>query len=155
LIVIKLAESLKEDVRKFLAGYARKPLDKVILVLDTNSVDRKDSFFPALARYAKVFRFREPLEPDVFALCRSIDANRTQAALKILNRLLANGEKPEMILGGLRYAWERNSSGIKQARRKLNLLLKCDLEIKTGLLRPAFSLEKLVVGLCAFGDLSG
>jgi hypothetical protein len=61
---------------------------------------------------------------------------------------LQNGERPEMILGGLRSNYERNVFKPLERRKRLKLLLNCDIEIKTGRLKPELALEKLVAGLC-------
>lgn len=75
--------------------------------------------------------------------------NKPDYALRILNELLRNGERPERILGGLRYAWEREFTPGVEAKRRLKLLLNCDINIKTGKLKPNFALEKLVISLCS------
>jgi len=73
----------------------------------------------------------------------------------VLNQLLRNGEKPERILGGLRYSWENSMADVFQIRKKLRLLLSCDIDIKTGRLRSDFALERLVVNLCCLTKPSG
>nr|HPL83037.1 hypothetical protein [Candidatus Omnitrophota bacterium] len=65
---------------------------------------------------------------------------------------IKDGERPERILGGLRYSLENNVQDVKGLRRRLKLLLNCDIEIKTGKLKPVFALEKLVVNLCALSQ---
>jgi DNA polymerase III delta subunit len=98
-----------------------------------------------------VILFKETVKPDTFVLSRSIESRRLDTALKLLDQLLKDGEKPERILGGLRYAWERGIANPVETKRRLKLLLGCDIDIKTGRLKPSFALEKLVVGLCAAG----
>ena len=65
-----------------------------------------------------------------------------------LSKLLEEGERPERILGGLRYAWERDAASPLETRRRLKALLTCDIEIKTGKIKPVFALERLVIKLC-------
>jgi len=67
----------------------------------------------------------------------------------VLNQLLENGEKPEWILSGLRYAWGKNIATPLEKKRRLKFLLDCDMDIKTGKLKPVFVLEKLIIKLCA------
>jgi len=148
LILIKEAQDLKEDVRDFILKYAIKPLPQVILVLDAWQQERSNEFINRLSRYAKTLTFKTTPKVDSFTLSRSIELRRPDYALRILNQLLREGERPERILGGLRFSWERSTASPIEMRRRLKLLLNCDRDIKTGRLNPAFALEKLIIGLC-------
>lgn len=150
IIVIKEADALDEESRKFILNYAKSPFKQLILVLDFPEYNYKDPFVKALVPQAHLSRFKETVNPDTFMLNRQIQLRKAGSALEILSQLLKNGEAPERILGGLRYAWEKQDIQSQVAKKKLKLLLNCDIEIKTGRLRPAFALEKLVVNLCAF-----
>lgn len=151
IIVIKEAQELKEDIKEFILAYIKKPQGRIILVLDIERWNPKDNFAKQLFNHARVFRFKEEARLDTFALSRCIDQKSPEQALKVLNQLLQEGEKPERILGGLRFVWEKSAVNPFEARERLKLLLNCDIDIKTGRLKPVFALEKLVVGLCAFG----
>lgn len=148
MVMVKDAQSLKEEIKEFIVRYVKKPYKQIVLVLDFNRQEKKDTFFNSLSGYSKVFRFKEELHPDTFTLNRQISMKRPDFALKILNQLLKEGEKPERIMGGLRYAWENDMAPVIETRRKLKFLLNCDLDIKTGRLKPNFALEKLVINLC-------
>jgi len=151
MMVIKDAQRLKEEIKDFLLEYVEKPRAAILLVLDMDRQDPKDGFVRGLARHAQVYRFREQQDVNAFTLCRQIDLQRTANALDVLNQLLENGEKPERILGGLRYAWENGAMGPLETRKRLKLLLDCDIDIKTGRLKPAYALERFVVNLCGIG----
>lgn len=150
IIVIKDAQLLAKETQEFLLDFAKSARKDLVLVLDFTRFDYKDEFVKAISLGATVTRFKEIVNPDTFVLNRQIQLRKTDLALRILNQLLKNGEAPERILGGLRYAWEKQDLGSAIAGKKLKLLLNCDLEIKTGRLKPACALEKLVVNLCAF-----
>jgi len=150
IIVIKEAQRLDAGSRSFLLAFVKNPSPGLILVLDFAQYDYKDEFIKEVAAKANCLRFKETVNPDAFGLNRQIELKKTDSALGMLNQLLKNGEAPERILGGLRYAWEKQDNQSALSRRKLKLLLNCDLEIKTGRLKPAFALEKLVVSLCSF-----
>lgn len=149
MILIKDAQNLKPEVKDFLLDYFRKPYKHIILVLDIEQADRRDVFVQQACRFARVLRFQESAKPDAFSLSRFISSRRPDYALKILNQLLKDGERPERILGGLRYTWERESASPLETKRRLKLLLACDVDIKTGKLKASFALEKLVISLCA------
>jgi DNA polymerase III delta subunit len=150
LVVIKDAQRLDGPSRDFLLALAKNPPAALTLVLDFEQYDFKDRFVREISPRSMVLRFKETVEPDAFTLNRQIELKKTDAALRILNQLLKNGEPAERILGGLRYAWEKQDNQGVASRKKLKLLLNCDLEIKTGKLKPAYALEKLVISLCAF-----
>ncbi|MBU3958880.1 MAG: hypothetical protein KKH29_05095 [Candidatus Omnitrophica bacterium] len=160
MVLIKDAQELKEVVKNFILKYVKTPEPKIILILDidyaslkqkdkTGRIKSSDEFIRQLARHAKIYRFREPVPLDTFTLNRQIELKRTDYALKILSQLLQNGERPERILGGLRYSCQRNFAAALETRKNIRLLLDCDLDIKTGRLKPGFALEKLVVRLCS------
>jgi DNA polymerase III delta subunit len=152
IIVIKDAHLLDEESQDFLLAFSKKPRKELILVLDFAQYDDKDKFIQGISAGACRLRFKETVDPNTFTLNRQIELRKTDSALRLLNQLLKNGEAPERILGGLRYAWEKQNIQSLSARRKLRLLLSCDLEIKTGRLKPDFALEKLVVSLCGFSQ---
>lgn len=155
IIIIKEAQDLKEDIKEFLLGYVKKPRDGIILVLDMERQGPKDAFAGRIYNYAKVYRFKESARLDAFALSRLIDKKNTEQALRTLNQLLQDGEKPERILGGLRFALEKAATNHLDIRKRLKLLLNCDIDIKTGRLKPVFALEKLIVSLCSLGKPFG
>lgn len=148
IIVIKDAQRLGDNIKKFILDYVKHAPPSVILVLDISQKNYKDEFISHLCRYAQVCRFRESVQLDTFALAHPIETKRLDFALRLLSQLLKDGEKPERILGGLRYIWERDSISGIETRKRLKALLDCDIDIKTGRLRPDFALEKLVVRLC-------
>jgi DNA polymerase III delta subunit len=154
IVVIKNAEELKEDAKVFLIEYVKNPYPKTILILDIASFDPKDRFISQLARYAEVSRFQETHFLNTFDLSRQIDYGKTAVSLKILNRLLQNGEKPERIMGGLRVTWERYARDPALFKKRIKYLLLCDIEIKTGRLKSNLALEKLIVNLCAFKNFT-
>ena len=148
LIVIKEAQGLKEEVKEFILKFVAKLNKQLILVLDITLRNRQDEFINRIYKYAKVLHFKEIVPPDTFTLSRQINLKKPDYALRILNQLLKNGEKPEMILGGLRYSWERDNLSSLERRKRLRVLLNCDIDIKTGKLKAPFALEKLIVNLC-------
>lgn len=151
IIVIKEAQNLREDIKSFILKFVAKPNRQIILVLDVSSPHNQDEFINRIYKHAKVFHFKEVLPPDTFTLSRQISLRRADYALRVLNQLIKNGERPERILGGLRYTWERDNLPRLEMRRRLRLLLNCDIDIKTGKLKPVFALERLIINLCGLG----
>lgn len=151
LITVKSGRYLKEDVKSFIRSYAARPYGHVVLVIDMDESGRKDTFVQELVPYAEIVWFPRERAPDAFLLARQIHERRTAEALRTLNILLAGGEKAEKIMGGLRWAWEKDVFAPGELRRRLKLLLVCDKEVKTGLVKPVFALEKLVITLSGQG----
>ncbi|MFA5410887.1 MAG: hypothetical protein WC321_03395 [Candidatus Omnitrophota bacterium] len=150
IVVIKEAQSLKEELKGFILKYIKSPQPQLILILDISRQDPKDRFIKQFASVSQVYRFGEDAyHLDTFSLSRQIELRRADFSLRLLDQLLKNGEKPERIMGGLRYVWEKDSAHPLESRKRLRLLLNCDIEIKRGRLLPQFALEKLVVSLCA------
>lgn len=148
IVVIKDAQNLREDAREFILKYVKEPHKQIILVLDVDKRDKSEEFINHIYRYAKVYQFKETKQPDTFTLSRQIALKKPDSALRLLNQLLKAGERPERILGGLRYSLERDAAGDLTMKRRLRLLLNCDIDIKTGRLKPVFALERLVINLC-------
>lgn len=149
IVLIRDAQELQKIIDDFIAVWAARQDKNTILILDIGSERPKAAFLRSLSKYAKVIRFKEEIIPSAFNLSRQIEKRQSGKALVILNQLIKEGEPVERILGGLRYSLENNMVNPRGLRLRLKLLLNCDIEIKTGRLKPVFALEKLVVNLCA------
>ncbi len=148
LIWLRKCQKLKDNVKDYLTGYVKKPLKHVTLVLDTERYDKRDGFQNEMARNCQVVRFQGEMSASAFALGDEINRRNAPSALSILQELLADGAKPEAIMGALRYGWEKSSLSVIEKKRRFKSLLNCDVDIKTGRLKPAFALERLIVSLC-------
>lgn len=149
MIVIRSAQELSADIDGFILEWAKSGGRSIVLLLDMEDAGKKENFLKDVHRYAKVFRFKETTSPNTFNLTRSIGERRPDYALKILDQLLKDGERPERILGGLRYALEKSHLSPLEIKRRVRLLIDSDIEIKTGRSKPVLVLEKLVVRLCS------
>lgn len=150
IVVVKDAQEVKEDIKEFILKYVKTPQPNILLILDIDRQKPNDEFIKRITRYVQIFRFRESVHLDTFTLSRQVNLKKVDYALRVLNQLLRDGERPERILGGLRYAWERDILEPFEIRKRLKLLLNCDIDIKTGRLKPHLALERLVVKLCCF-----
>jgi len=137
IVVIKQAGRLKDDIKDFILSYVKKPYPHLILILDMERFENRDTFTSSLLRYCQTSRFREEPQANIFDLSRSIGLRKSAASLRILQQLLKRGERPEQILGGLRYTFEKGVSYPLQMKRSLKLLLNCDIEIKIRIIRRA------------------
>lgn len=149
MVVVRNAHELKDEAKKFLLEFVKKPHDRLELVLDVEHNDLRNIFLEGLKKHCRVSYFKEKRQWTVFDLARAMEARDCRESLGILNRLLSDGEKPERLLGGLRASWQRRMNDPRELERRLRLLLDCDVAIKTGRLKPTLVLERLVIGLCA------
>jgi DNA polymerase III delta subunit len=149
LVIIKNCSGLEDEIKEFLVQYLKTPYPKTVLILDTDKYNAKDGFLSRIFGNIQVIRFAEVRQPNTFDLAYQIGLKKANASLKILNQLLKNGEKPERILGGLRVVWQREIRQPQELKKRLKLLLDCDINIKTGKIKPGLSLERFIVGLCS------
>ena len=148
MVWLRKCQKLKENVKDYLTRYVKNPLKHVVLVLDMERSDRRDGFQNEMARSSQVARFQEGMSVNAFTLGDEIDRRSVKSSLCILQKLLADGAKPETIMGALRYGWEKSSLPLNEKKRRFKSLLNCDVDIKTGRLKPAFALERLIISLC-------
>ena len=148
IVVVKNGLRLKEEIKEFLLGYVRNPYPRIVLILDLPRYNPKDKFIKGMTSFVRIIRFREEVHWDTFTLCRAIGLRKADYSLNVLKTILAEGEKPEQIIGGLRYVWEKDITRPGELKKKLRLLLNCDIDIKTGRLKPQIALERLVANLC-------
>ncbi len=149
MIMIRNAQELAADIDAFILDWAESGERLIILLLDIEDPSKKEGFLKNIHKQAKIFRFKETASLNTFNLTRSIEQRRPDYALRILDQLLKDGERPERILGGLRYALEKSRLSPLEIKRRVRLLIDSDIEIKTGRAKPVLALEKLVVKLCA------
>ncbi|MDD4899122.1 MAG: hypothetical protein PHT31_00015 [Candidatus Omnitrophica bacterium] len=149
ILLVRQAQALKSEIKDFILKELKSLQKRIVLVLDFDHQEPKDDFVRKLKNFAQISYFGSVKLPDTFGLNRHIESGQLDAALRVLNELLTHGEKAERIMGGLRYAWERDIRRPLELKRKLKLLLNCDLEIKRGKLKAELALEKLVIALCS------
>lgn len=147
-VVIKEAGQLAEEAKEYLVKYAKSPYPHLKIVLDLENAPARDNFLREIIPYGSVKHFAQAPRLDAFTLARQIEQKNTAQALRVLRQLLDNGEEPVRILGGLRHAVERQEHDPQKAKKRFKFLLGCDLDLKTGKLKPSFALERLVVRLC-------
>ena len=155
IVVVRNLQDAEPTVKEFLSSYVKNPSSGIILVLDVDKFDRKNTFIEGVGPYAEIRRFRVDVQASTFTLSRLIEAKRTAKGLEVLHELLDSGEKPERIMGGLRASWTRYPADPLSLNKKLKILLRCDLDIKTGKIKPVFALERLIVNLCGFRNFTG
>jgi DNA polymerase III delta subunit len=150
LILIRNAAALSKDIKQYLLTFLKKPFTHISLILDARRIDRQDHFFSQISRRVKIINFHQTRDINAFALAGQINQKRIRSAMRILAQLLLQGERPERILGALRYQLDKERLSVIERKRRLAFLLNCDTDIKTGRLKPRFALERLLIRFCCF-----
>jgi len=159
LILLKHTPRLSADIKQYLLTYLRKPFPHVSLILDARRIDQRDQFFKQISRLCKLINFRQSNQINAFTLARQIMYNPPgsrslstdriiKPAMRLLHQLILQGERPEKIIGALRYQLHKQRLNFPEKKKKLGFLLNCDIDIKTGRLKPEFALERLLIRLC-------
>lgn len=156
LILIRGAEKLPRACLEGLEKMLSAPLAHAVVVLDTLDLEAGE----ALARRfqgagASVTRFQKEKQADVFDLGRAILCRQPDEALRILGGLLRRrGERPEKIVGGLFWQWERSFKEKKISaqiyQQGVRFFADADRRLKSSSLARAgetLVLETLVVKL--------
>lgn len=149
ILVIRDALKLKEPLQEyFLSRLESLPKDLVI-VFDITAIPKEEiPFLNKILKIAKVERQKAATSVNAFTLAKAIQMKQPQQALNILADLFTQGERPERIVGGLRYQLVELSHSAKDRADKIKLLLDADISLKTGRLKPSLALETLIVKLC-------
>ena len=155
LVTITNIERLSSKNKDTLLAFLKKSVPDIVLVLesrlglaaDKKKPDEKQQFLQSLKGLCRLLATSVPLA-NAFSLARLIDARSTPQALGVLTELFRRGEKPEMILGGLRFHWSRGYLAPSERKARLRLLLDADMAIKSSFLKDTLALELMVVKLC-------
>lgn len=149
IVHIKNIESLSEDNRVILIKYLKNPSKSVLLLLDSYKPNIDDAFIKKLEPFVKIFNFRSKKKLGVFDLTDGIAQGKITDVLVVLNTLINSREKPENILGALRWKWEdmKENLSVEKFKQGLKLLLDTDIKIKNGRLNKELALEYLVIRL--------
>ena len=161
IILIRNAPGLNSDIKQYLLSFLKKPFPHVSLILDARRIDQRDHVLNQISRLCKLINFHQSSQINAFTLARQImhaspslssisRDKRIKPAIRLLRQLLLQGERPEKILGALRYQLHKERLNSAEKKKRLGFLLNCDIDIKTGRLKPEFALERLLIRLCYF-----
>ena len=104
IILIRNAQKLQKGLSDFIVEWSSKQNNNIVLILDIGEGVKYNKFVSNLNKYAKVINFKEEPPPNTFDLSRQIESRQVGLALNTLSQLIKEGERPERILGGLRYS---------------------------------------------------
>lgn len=150
LVVLKEGHKLSTQNKELVLAFAKDP-GPCVLIIDSDKTETEESLVKKLGSAAKVVSFKTQTPLNVFNLTRAIATRKSAESLKILSALLAQGEQPLSIMGGLIWYWKnaRREFSLEVFKKGLLSLQEADLNIKRSRLKPEHALELLVVKLCS------
>lgn len=149
LILIRECHKLSPHNRELVIGFLKKKSDKVVLILDSDEMEAKDSFAKSLQPLVKISDTYQPAQRSVFEMTKAIGARNTTEALKILGELFSAGVHPLQIMPAVVWFWGQTRGRVSKEifQEGLTLLQEADLHIKRSRLKPEQAIELVVVQL--------
>lgn len=149
LVLVREVEKFKDPHQAIiLECLAQKPTH-VVIILDVNGPGGRNKFMTAVRKAGKVLYEEKPSSATVFDVTRSLSSRKLTEALKVLSDLMADGQHPLQLMGGLVWFWGKERARIPEERFKKGLLVlqEADLNIKRSRLSPTVAVEVAVVKL--------
>jgi len=150
LILIRTVEKLDAQNKKLILDFLRSEDQQAVLILETSESVAKNKFFNTIASVAEVLSFgHQTSKQNVFDMTRAMEGRNSSEALKILDRLIQDGNHPLQIMGGLVWFWGKLKQRLTKDNFKKGLLVlqEADLNIKRSRLKPEYAVEIAVMKL--------
>lgn len=150
LIVIRAIEKLTSPNKKLILDFIQSQQEQAVLILDSDNVELKNSFVNQVKPIVNFAKFQKTSKLNVFDMTRAMTDRHPAKALKILSGLLAEGNHPLQIMGGLIWFWGNSKNRLVEDNFKKGLVVlqEADLNIKRSRLKPEHAMEVLVAKLC-------
>jgi len=150
LILIHEADKLSKQNEEILTAFLEEKNDHAVVILEAEG-KLKSAFQKKISPYVKSFSFEKPEGGNVWDMTNAMGRRQPAKALKILSELMEDGQHPLQIMGGLVWFWGKNGQRLRQDRFEKGLLAlqEADVNIKRSRMRPDYTMEVLVVRLCA------
>ncbi len=148
-LVIHTIQKLSPHNKELILNFFKKKESHLILILDDDTTDAKNSFIKKLTPFVNTLCFSKGKKFNVFDLTRAMSNRNGVQALKILHELMDEGNHPLQLMGGLIWYWGKEKVRLSSERFKKGLqrLQEADLNIKRSRLKPSEAIEVLVVRL--------
>jgi len=149
-ILIRAVEKLNTQNKKIILDFVQFENEHAVLVLDSDELSPKNSFFNKISAIAKVMRFGQgAAKKNVFDMTKAMESRDSIGALKILELLMSEGDHPLQIMGGLVWFWGKSKRRLSADKFKKGLLVlqEADLNIKRSRLKPEYAVEMAVTKL--------
>jgi DNA polymerase III delta subunit len=155
LVVIRMAHKMSAALQEAAAKLSAASLASTVLVIDIPEAKGNEMWVSfCKERGGQAVSFKSESAANVFDLGRAIAGRQSAAALKILGAIYPGRERPEKILGGLLWQWERvysdKSLSSEAYGHGIKALCEADKRLKTSTAahrQEQLILETLVVKL--------
>jgi len=150
LVVIRNGHKLNTQNKNMIIDFVAYQQKHCTLILDSHEWTPSHALVKALKPKVRIFEFAGERKANVFDMTRAMTSRRQPEALKILERLLSEGNHPLQLMGGMIWSWGKMRGRVPQERfeQGLQYLQEADLNIKRSRLKPEFAVELAVVKLC-------
>jgi hypothetical protein len=148
-VVMRGCDKLSAVQREKCLALLDAPMDHVVWVLDWMRPDGKQAFYKKAVKLARVVDCGVEQPSNVFDMTKLMARGQAKDALKVLTALMADGQHPLQIMGGLVWFWGKQKVRLTpgQFQKGMNALQDTDLHIKRSRMRPDHAMEVLVVRL--------
>lgn len=150
LILIHEADKLSKQNEEILIAFFEEDAGHAAVILEAED-KLKSGFQKKISPYVKSFSFEKPEGGSVWDMTNAIGRRRPAEALKILSELMESGQHPLQIMGGLVWFWGKTGQRLRRDRFEKGLLAlqEADINIKRSRMQADYTMEVLVVQLCA------
>jgi len=150
LILIRSVDKLDTHNKKIILDFIQTENHHAVIILDSDELSAKNSFFNKINAVARVMRFttgRSKL--NVFDMTRAMEKKDSVGALKILAGLFDDGNHPLQIMGGIVWFWGKLKNRLSREAftKGLIVLQEADLSIKRSRLKPEYAVEVAITKL--------
>lgn len=147
IVVIRNGDKLNKQNKDLLTAFLSEKPPHIVCIIDSHAAGTQNAFLKKLATLAKVQVFDSGEDINIFGITNALSAKDPKTALKLLRELLAKGDHPLQIMGGLIWFWGKNRNRISRDkfREGLQYLQEADLNIKRSRLNGDNALEVLLV----------
>ena len=108
IILLRQAEKLKIKEKKLILELFDDLQKHLILILESDGGFAPESFIKKFGKSVTVVGSSKKDEASIFDFTRAITQNKKTESLKMLSRLLEEGNHPLQLMGGILWAWKRN-----------------------------------------------
>jgi DNA polymerase III delta subunit len=149
LVIVRTAHKLSPRHCDILNTFLETPQEHVHLALEAQADQLNRLRLDEQRARVKTFRFASKKKMNVFDMTKVMARGNTKKALQMLSDLLADGDAPLRIMGGLVWFWGRSQRQLsaENYHKGLSLLQEADFHIKRSRLRTDYALELLVTKL--------
>ncbi len=149
LVLIRTIHKLSQHNKELLREFLEKPYSPTVLILESDEWNGEEPFVKEIRHFVQISQSKTKSLLNVFDLTRAMGMHKTAESLNVLAQLLAQGDYPLQLMGGIVWYWKQLKGKVPAAvfRKGLLALQEADINIKRSRLPAEQALEVLVIKL--------